>query len=80
MTAREYELLLPWFNAGIGVVLDLEPDPTLLRKKMLDQVEGGYVLSKDRLLRKAERLSDRGYLGTRLLTPLDSPEGDEGEM
>jgi hypothetical protein len=73
VTARQYELLLPWLRAGFEVAIADEPDPLLLRVGLLTEVEGGYAITKQAVFDKGMRFAERGYVGATVLTPLDPP-------
>jgi hypothetical protein len=55
MTRRELTELQSWLEAGVGVVLDEEPEPLLLRKHYLSEEADGFALTEDGKER-AERL------------------------
>lgn len=46
MNEREWWDIQPWIDAGIGVPVAGDPEPLLLRKGVLEEVEGGYALTE----------------------------------
>lgn len=46
MNERDWSDIQDWIEAGVGVPLAQEPEPLLVRKGLLEQVEGGYALTE----------------------------------